>query len=72
MRQLQAEQSLINPKIEGKRWQLVSTHDTKSEAVSRAKTVRRVYGKSRVRKLSDLAKKMTGRVKFGKWGVYQP
>ena len=72
MRQLQAVQSLINPKIEGRRWQLFSTHDTKSEADSRAKTVRRVYGKARVRRLSELAKKTTGRAKFGKWGVYQP
>lgn len=71
MRQLQAEQSLINPKIDGRRWQLVSTHDTKSEANDRAKTVRRVYSKARIRRLSALARKLTGRVGFGRWGVYR-
>jgi hypothetical protein len=72
MRQLQAEQSLVNPKIDGKRWQLHSTQATKSEANIRAKTVRKVYGKARIRKLSEPAKEIAGRTKLGKWGVYHP
>jgi len=72
MSMLKAEQAVINPMIEGKRWQLYSTHDTKKEAESRAITVRRVYKKARVMVIPQKAKEIAKRTTLSKYGVYHP
>ena len=73
MRQSVAEKSVRYPKIDGKRWELAFSFDTKREAQSRANNIRRhiVGGKARVRRISDSAQRVIG-TKFGKWGVYTP
>ena len=72
IKQIKAELSVMYPRINGYRWRLVSSHDTKKSAEERATTVRRVYGKARVRRIPESAKKITGRTAFGTWGVYRP
>ena len=72
MSMLQAEREVINPMINGKRWQLYSTHRTKKEAEARAKTVRRVYKQARVRIIPQKAKEIAKRTNFSKYGVYHP
>jgi len=71
--QLKAEQSVRNPRIDGRRWQLAWSFSTKREAQARADSIRRhiVGGKARVRRIPDTAQRLTG-TKFGKWGVYTP
>jgi len=71
--QLKAEQAIRHPKIDGRRWQLAYSYDTKQEAQARADSVRRhiVGGKARVRRIPDSAQKVLG-TRLGKWGVYTP
>jgi len=71
--QLKAEQSIRSPRIDGRRWSLAYSFDTKREAQARAGSIRRhiVGGKARVRRIPDTAQRVTG-TKFGKWGVYTP
>jgi hypothetical protein len=71
MTQTEAYQSINHPKIEGKRWSLYSSHNTKREAEDRAKTVRKFYKRACIRKISRQARKTVGS-KSGDWGVYHP
>lgn len=73
MRQTTAEKSVRYPKIDGKRWELVFSFDTKREAEARADSIRRhiVGSRARVRRIPDSAQKVIG-TKLGRWGVYTP
>lgn len=71
MRQLKAEQSIVYPKIEGKRWQLDSTWSNKDDAKKRAIKVRKVHSRAVVRPVSKRARQVVHRG-FDDWGVYHP
>jgi len=72
MRQTAAEKSVRYPKIEGKRWELAWSFDTKAEAQSRAANIRRfIKGRARVRRIPDSSQRVIG-TRLGKWGVYTP
>lgn len=73
--------AIKHPVIERFRWTLYSSHATRREAEDRAKTVRKVYRKARIRIIPEAAVKIVNEAHkqagmrspgFRKYGVYHP